>query len=436
VIVAAICGAALALRVGYVLALRTTADLTGDAYQYHYGANLLVDGKGFIDPLTYVSGGRAVQTAQHPPLYTLVLAIPSALGLRSVLAHQLWSCALGAATVSAVAVLGRRVAGARVGLAAAWIAAFAPSFWVSDGLVLSETLFLLLVTLVLLAAYHLWDARTPRAAVVLGVVCALAALTRAEATLFLPLLVLLMIAFARDLALRRCFELAGLAVVAAGLVFAPWVAFNLSRFHHRVLGASTGFDLALVQSNCPATYYGGLIGSRTATCLPLLPAGTDETDANRYYRAVARTYVTHHLARVPLVVAARIGRAWGLYQPTQEMRLDAFVERREIRIAEWAYLVYVGLAVAAVPGAVLLRRRRVPLFPMVAMAVTVTVAVVITFGQARYRVSVEPVLAVLVAVTVDEVLRRRSHLASGATGEVDERRDAAPDAPETPVPAP
>jgi hypothetical protein len=68
--------------------------------------------------------------------------------------------------------------------------------------------------------------------------------------------------------------------------------------------------------------------------------------------------------------------------------------------------------------------------------VTVTVAVVITFGQARYRVSVEPVLAVLAAVTVDEVLRRRSHPASGATGEVDERRDAARDAPETPVPAP
>src|SRR5579863_5927842 len=40
----------LALRVGYVFLYRHHVRLTGDAFYYHYQANLLASGKGFINP--------------------------------------------------------------------------------------------------------------------------------------------------------------------------------------------------------------------------------------------------------------------------------------------------------------------------------------------------------------------------------------------------
>ncbi len=110
---------ALVLRVAYVFVARRNFDPHGDAYFYHAGANLLADGKGFISPFFEQLG--------HPPRprpsirrsYIVFLAIPSVLGMKSVLTHLLWSCVLGTATVWVIGLLGRAVGGARVGIVAA-----------------------------------------------------------------------------------------------------------------------------------------------------------------------------------------------------------------------------------------------------------------------------------------------------------------------------
>ncbi|MDQ1478166.1 MAG: hypothetical protein QOE62_3395, partial [Actinomycetota bacterium] len=78
---AAITVAGLAVRFVYVLVFRRDRGLGGDAYFYHYGANLLVQGKGFIAPLQYLALHTRLEAADHPPLYMLFLSIPSALGL-------------------------------------------------------------------------------------------------------------------------------------------------------------------------------------------------------------------------------------------------------------------------------------------------------------------------------------------------------------------
>src|SRR3981189_737444 len=84
----------LVLRVVYVLVGRRGVAFGADARFSHEGANLRADGKGFISPFAYDSG-RVVESAEHPPLYLVFLAIPSALRLTSTLSHLLWSCALG-----------------------------------------------------------------------------------------------------------------------------------------------------------------------------------------------------------------------------------------------------------------------------------------------------------------------------------------------------
>jgi len=397
-----VCALGLTLRVAYVLLLRnTTAIGLSDAFQYHYGANLLVDGEGFVAAFPYFWQGSLVQTAQHPPLYTIALAIPSAVGLRTVLDHQLWSCVMGTGTVAVLGMVGRDIGGRRLGLIAASVAAVYPNLWVQDGLLAAETLAILTAALTLLAAYRLWTRRSFRAAVALGAACALAALTRAEAILFLPFTVVPILVFARDERARRRLALCGVAALVSLVVLAPWILYNRARFHQP---SGTALDLALVQGNCDAAYYGSTVGYYSQTCIPASTPTGDETDADLYYRQVALRYVRANLARVPFVLLAREGRVWGYYHPLQQARVESYIQGRDLGV-EWAglgtyYLLVAGAAVGAVVG----RRRRIPLSPALALFATVAMAVAVTWGETRYRSSAEPALVLLASLGADGAL--------------------------------
>ena len=89
----------LVLRIGYVFLYRRHAAPTGDAFFYHYQANLLVAGKWFVNPYQYFYFGHTVPAADHPPLWTLVLALASLVGVKSFFAQILWSCVVGALAV-------------------------------------------------------------------------------------------------------------------------------------------------------------------------------------------------------------------------------------------------------------------------------------------------------------------------------------------------
>jgi 4-amino-4-deoxy-L-arabinose transferase-like glycosyltransferase len=85
---------------------------------------------------------------------------------------------------------GRRIAGERVGLIVAAMAAFSPNLFYFDAMVVSETLVVATTALLLLTAYRWWDRPTTANAVVFGLVVGLAALVRSEALLLGPLIAL------------------------------------------------------------------------------------------------------------------------------------------------------------------------------------------------------------------------------------------------------
>ena len=92
--------------------------------------------------------------------------------------------------MAGVGLLGRRVGGPAVGLLGAALAALYPLLIVADGALLSETLFGPIVAFTLLAAWRLGEEPTVRWAALVGLGIGLAALTRSEALLLLPLLAL------------------------------------------------------------------------------------------------------------------------------------------------------------------------------------------------------------------------------------------------------
>src|SRR3712207_4035491 len=76
-----IAAVAFALRAIWALAVAPTSlNHTGDPRFFHLTANLLVDGRGFIAPVPYFASGTEYPTSEHPPGWSALLAVFSALG--------------------------------------------------------------------------------------------------------------------------------------------------------------------------------------------------------------------------------------------------------------------------------------------------------------------------------------------------------------------
>jgi hypothetical protein len=394
--------AGFALRVAYALVANVPSGF-GDDLWFHQVANGLVDGRGFSDPFhSLVNGkivfgnfGRPVATAFHPPLFPALLAIPSALGIDSYTGHQVFGCALGAATIPVVGLLGRRVAGDRAGLAAAAIAAGFLPFVQREALLMSESLYGLLIALALLAALRFRERPTARRALALGVVIGLASLTRGEA----PLLVLLL---ALPIALKapagrrlRTILVVGAAVVAICL---PWAVRNKSEYGRLIL--TTGDGSVFAGSNLPSTYHGPNIGGYSFQGAYSTPAGRhidpNEAVQNERWRDEGLEYARAHASRLPVVMVARALRTWELFpvSPHARARIGA-VNKRIFALEYPEQAILLVTILLAVAGAVGMRRRRLVLWPFVVPIVMVTLVSVAGHGDTRYRHAGDVALVVL-----------------------------------------
>lgn len=343
------------------------------------------------------------------------VVVVARLDLGAVQAHRLASALAGSVGVILLALVARRLGGDRAGLLAGGLAAVHPLLWVNDAMVLSESLYVPMVALVMLAAYRYWDHPDRVGAVALGATVALAGLTRAEALLLGPL-VLIPLAWGRrrPLGVRTAtgHVLWG-GVVALGLVL-PWMGYNLARFEEPTL-LTAGTGAVLSAGSCDVAYDGEFVGYYGANCfqqyVDLGWVRWPDTRAEESVRDVpsrqgALRYIREHLGAWPRVAMFRVARMWQAYRPFQGVRLDYQIEGRG-RWASWAGLVtHLVLLPAGVVGLVAVRRRRLPLSPLLAPAVVVSLTAAMTFGVTRYRVPADAALVVAAAVGIDAAWRR------------------------------
>jgi 4-amino-4-deoxy-L-arabinose transferase-like glycosyltransferase len=397
--------AALGIRVYYVLVVtRHENSKFYDAAYYLLQSLELSTGHFFR-----VFFGRGPD-ASHPPLTSLVITPATYFyGLPPGFTPQrLTMAGLGALVVLVVGLLGRRLAGPGVGLLAAAAAAVYPNMWIPNGIIMSETLTMLVMAVILLALYRLRVAPTWANALLLGLACGVEILVRAELVLLVPFLLLPAVALCRQVSWRRRAALAALGVVAAGLVVGPWVGRNLATFEDTTT-FSTGQGGLLLGANCPQTYSGPGLGSWSLTCAidvpPITKTQDQSVESTRAYNA-AKTYIRHHLGRLPLVALARVGRVWDFYEPLQMVDVDVN-EGRPVPTAFAGLLAYWVLLPFALAGVVVLRRRRVAVWPLVVIAGLVTVIAAAGYGQIRFRAEFEVVLVVLAAVGISALRPRR-----------------------------
>ena len=259
-----------------------------------------------------------------------------------------------------------------------------------------------------------------------GAACAFGALARSELILFVPLLVVPLACLTRDRAWPVRLRWLGASVLAAVVVLAPWTIYNMTRFVHPVL-LSAQFAPLLASANCESTYYGALQGYFDIRCAAAidrkdhLTLKDDESQEDIVYQREAVAYVRTHLSRLPVVETVRLRRIVGLYRTSLYVRADALIEGRSPVWISWAALYsFWALSLLAVPGVFVLRRRKTPMFPLVAPVVVVVVTVLVTYASTRFRTTAEPALVVAAAAAIDAaistiVVRRRS----GRTGRAD-----------------
>jgi hypothetical protein len=369
----------LAWRIAYVLLTRDHP-LFPDSRGYHFRAQDLADGNGFVLPARQVFGVPVENPpdASVPPGWSVFLSMPTRLGLRSVLSQQLVVCVIGAATIVMAGLAGRQAFGRRVGLIAAGMVAVYPNIWLYERELLSEPLTMLLIATIV------W--------------------------LVLPLLLT-----ARSVPIGRRVAWLAMAGTACVVVIAPWTAYNWNRFEQPVLLAS-GSGQALRAGNCERTYNGKFLGYTELNFVETgNPAGcsiiedeleTDQTLVDDQLRRAALDFMSDNLDRVPVVAAVKIGRAFNVYRPFQQVHFEAERET-PIPVLYAALFAYWALVPLAVLGAVVARRRKVKIYPLLVFFIVVLIPVALTIGAVRYRSPAEIPLVLLAAVGTDHVLRKR-----------------------------
>ncbi len=401
VVALALAGLLLRVVVAVVFAFDEPRGLDDRSF-YHDQANALVAGKGFLQPFLAELNGVEVPSAEHPPLWPLVLAAASLLGFDGWESHQLVGTLVGAGVVAVVAYVGREAAGDRAGLAAGAVAAGYPTFLAADASLMSETLYGLLVAVTLLLALRLARAPRPREAALLGGAIGLAALTRSEALLLLPLLALALLA-GHPRPTRRAW-IGGTAIAAgvAVLVIAPWTLRNLAAFGQPVL-ISTNDSTTLAGANCPQTWTGPDTGYWRLDCISGRDPALNEAEQAQRWRSAALAHIGDNLGDLPRLAFVRVRRTWDLYEPRRQ--LD-FATGRDRAVQTVGNLVYAAIAGLFLAGLAQLRRRPVVLAVLVAPVVMVTATSVIGYGTPRFRHAAEVVLVVGAGVALERLVAR------------------------------
>jgi hypothetical protein len=188
-------------------------------------------------------------------------------------------------------------------------------------------------------------------------------------------------------------------------MIAPWVGFNLARFTDPVF-MSDDLGSTLAFANCrPAYYYEHVLGYGEFSCLTdIKPVAGDESVQNAHDQQVALHRIRKYADRLPIVIAARVGREFAFFEPLPQLDLDSLLDSRPLAAAQAGLVIYYGLLVGAIAGGIALKRRGTTLVPIVGVLVEVVAVAMLAIGATRYRVPLEVGLVVLSAVAIDALV--------------------------------
>lgn len=402
-LVAAIVGLGVLVRIGYVLAVHV--ELFADSNWYIQQAMNLRSGIGYVDPARefaafngHASAAGNFDTAYWPPLYPMFLAGVQSIFGEATRTAQLAGVATGAVTILLTGLLGREVAGPRVGLLGALIVALSPFAIAVDGSIMSETLYVPLVLLALLFAQRARNHPTAWSWCIAGAATGFAALTRSDALALIVFALVPAAVLSRDRA-RHLLPRVALGLGVLAVVLAPWVIRNAIEVGEPTISTASASGV-VAGSNCAATYSGKDLGYWRYSCMhPELGYRMSETAWTAKIRRQGVSFALDHVQRWPAVGAARLARVWGLWDPRDQSRREAL----ETRDQGWQMIAWAVSLVTLVLGLIgfwVLAKQKKQIAVLAGPVVMTTVIAVATYGNTRFRAATEPVLAIGAAAAI------------------------------------
>lgn len=417
---ATLCGAAVA-RLAWVTQVQRPTTFR-DPGAYLMLAEQASSGNGWTYLVPQASGAFANEpTAYYPPGYPLFLTpfmwlvrlLPGDISTFGTAVAV--NVVLSVVLVWLTFLLGRRLAGTTAGLVAAAATALWPNLVFHSGVILTETLFLVVLTLVFLVALATPEvARAPgwRRMATVGVLLGVLGLIRPVSLVIAPLFVLLWWSDGVTRAVRR------LAVVAVATVavMVPWSAFSTVRMESPVL-LSLNFG-----DNLCISYRDGANGG-----FSLAPDCFD--GYNQYRRPEYETVrQSDNIDRATTWITENPGTAIGLVPDRARFTLQhdsdglaaagdygeapvfgADTVRILSDVADGYYWLLAALALAGV--VVIARRgdwrdRRWQVF--ILSAPVGLLSPLLTFGDPRFKMPIYPVMAICAGVAVAALISGRS----------------------------
>ncbi len=370
-----------------------------DEHHYLEIATSLVEGRGFA----FAAG----PTSLRPPLYPyLVAGVWTLTGSHSLVAVRALQVVLGLATAWLAFLIARRVYDARAGVAAAAIVAFYPALLFANVLILTETVFALLVLVVVWAALRLLDRPSLLMAAATGAAVALAALTRSVLWPF-PVVLAALVAWWVPGSLVRRLAVGAAVVAGCALVLAPWAVRNTRLQRVPVLVDTMG-GMNLRMGNYAHTPHDRIWDAVSMggdklwiVGLPPEPPGGGvwtEGQKERWARQEALRFMREHPGLTAWRALIKFGDFWGL-----DRDFIAGVERGLYHPPALVTAVAGVAMLAAYPVLIVLALWAIVLSPpadwrahvlMVGLVLFVCALHTVVFGHPRYRLPLMPVLAV------------------------------------------
>jgi len=396
--------------------VRGRSNLDGDGLYWHLAAKYFSEGAGFPHPMFLFFSNIETPAADHPPIFIIYLGALSKLGFNSVLSHQIATAALALIVVPLFGLVGRRIGGNAVGIVAMLLSALNPLMWGWAPLVMSEPMAVIFVLALVLVAMNYWDRKINseqslfKIGTFLGIITGIATLTRSELLLTGGLIILIVTSSRQvSLWLKRLF-IVGLSCV---VTLTPWVGYNLSRFEEPVL-LSIGSDITFASAYCDRTYYGETIGYWSFACQEdawdyahskVAELNPDQSQLMPHVKEYWRSYVAKNKLRTVQVIPLRLGRALGVYQLTQQINLEQMSDRRSKEATMASWILYFAMIPLAFLGwrlsTLSFWKRIILLVPILASLVTVA----ITWGNPRYRFSIDVILILFASIAICQIYR-------------------------------
>jgi 4-amino-4-deoxy-L-arabinose transferase-like glycosyltransferase len=381
---------AVVLRLGFVLAFGQTLSLQASGYDT-YAVNLL-------ERQAFTRYPDRAGDSDLPPLYIFFLAgVYSTLG-RSAQAVALAQIALDVITLMAVAHIGRRLS-AGAGLLAAAFTAFYPYLLFQNLSTNDTAVFITLLALAVLGAYHIAEAKGLKMAVWVGFALGLAALTKSLVILLLPMLALW---WWGRLGLRRAFLASALMGIVFGLTIGGWVIRNTG-LHGQLTLISTNDGSNLHQGNnqCALEYLQNEWDVQWVTCLADTPTGLSELAEAAWHRQQALAYLQENASTVPALFFGKFVTLWHpkllptTIPPTARLDDKAVLqyETPVFRAARVVHLLYFGPLLILGSLGIVLAWRKVGLAqiaPLLAVLLAISITYVIYHPSTRYRAPADP----------------------------------------------